>query len=733
MANCDACGDAGAKYRIKNPQTGGFHPERFCKRCRTRMVAALRKAGGRMELNALMNGITGGIAPVETNPEKPDSKAQFHRHRQAPPECFYAMSYRTVPLEHTTYPKTGPYMVPGALAITSRIKQPCAKKYGERGVRVRYRAWATQSILTPKEFGLRPTRAEMALENPTMLYTITDYNVKKYGRPFWAMKSWASKNVAPYPKVKHLFKKVGKGALKVTEKAAKAAAPHVKKGAKAGAKATVHVAKKGAHLAGRLAEAGVEAAESGAKATKAAASKMEAEGNPADYTIVSEGPDVIGFDKKPVYDITVKMGKGVKIKDIVVNVANYAYEKGWGGTPTVTEGGKGHVKFTFKEQYKPSGGTTYEDYKEAVEGEGWAIGDYKDMLSKARSDEEKEVLGHILKEEQEHLNELQSLMIKEGLMPVAGHNPVQMHLPIEQAIYVPSTKDGNTPIPKAELDARVQEAKAFLSDLFGGYTSVESVGGYHSPTKGLVEEPVVKVTSFATKESYDANRAALQAWLSAKAKMWGQESIGYEVEGDLMYMNPDPNRHYTAKERRAIIQSTEFKEWMATRRAAGIKPAEQGAFHAFMTDVGKRSGHRKEKEWTGDPSRADRRAPPLDSPTMKKYYHGLGKNPDSGRPVKLDMAFNAFRDMFHFFKGRVSNKDINIALKKWPRHFGKANVEKAWKELKKDGFVVQKGKMWEWPMMLPEALEGTTHMNPGPDYSKLQPGDPELFEGAWMR
>jgi hypothetical protein len=116
---------------------------------------------------------------------------------------------------------------------------------------------------------------------------------------------------------------------------------------------------------------------------------------------------------------------------------------------------------------------------------------------------------------------------------------------------------------------------------------------------------------------------------------------------------------------------------------------------------------------------------------MKKYYHELGKNPDTGRPVKLDRAFNAFRDMFHFYKGRVTDKNVKIALKSWPRHFGKANVKRAWKELKDDGFAVQKGKMWEWPMMLPEATEGTTYMNP--PRPNLLPGDPELFEGEWMK
>jgi len=53
---------------------------------------------------------------------------------------------------------------------------------------------------------------------------------------------------------------------------------------------------------------------------------------------------------------------------------------------------------------------TSHDFKEALEGEGWAIGDYKDMISKSDSLVEQQQLKHILKEEQEHQDELIDLM-----------------------------------------------------------------------------------------------------------------------------------------------------------------------------------------------------------------------------------------------------------------------------------------------------------------------------------
>lgn len=52
----------------------------------------------------------------------------------------------------------------------------------------------------------------------------------------------------------------------------------------------------------------------------------------------------------------------------------------------------------------------YKDYKEAIEGEGWAIVDYTDMISKAKTKKERDTLIHIRDEEKEHLKELMDLL-----------------------------------------------------------------------------------------------------------------------------------------------------------------------------------------------------------------------------------------------------------------------------------------------------------------------------------
>ncbi len=110
------------------------------------------------------------------------------------------------------------------------------------------------------------------------------------------------------------------------------------------------------------------------------------------------------------------------------------------------------------------------------------------------------------------------------------------HLPIEMAVYVPSTQDVNNVISVDEMDKRVREVKEYLANKFGGYTSAEKIGGFVDSQAELVNEEVVQITAFSTKEAYEENKEALVQKLSEWAKEWGQEAIGFEYEGDLMYV-----------------------------------------------------------------------------------------------------------------------------------------------------------------------------------------------------
>jgi hypothetical protein len=107
------------------------------------------------------------------------------------------------------------------------------------------------------------------------------------------------------------------------------------------------------------------------------------------------------------------------------------------------------------------------------------------------------------------------------------------------SVYVPSTKDANIPVSKSELLKRVNEVKEYLANLFGGYSSSEVVGGYASNEGSLIQEDVVKVISFATKKAYEENKQKLINKIANWSTLWSQEAIGFELEGDLYYINQD--------------------------------------------------------------------------------------------------------------------------------------------------------------------------------------------------
>lgn len=116
-------------------------------------------------------------------------------------------------------------------------------------------------------------------------------------------------------------------------------------------------------------------------------------------------------------------------------------------------------------------------------------------------------------------------------------------LPIEMAVYVPSTKGANEKISDAEFRERIEETEKYLSSQFGGYSKVDIDGGYVSDEKGLIKEDVAKVVAFAQDEDFLTNRLPrLIKRITLWCEDWTQESIGFEIEGDLFYI--DKNFEY---------------------------------------------------------------------------------------------------------------------------------------------------------------------------------------------
>jgi len=131
------------------------------------------------------------------------------------------------------------------------------------------------------------------------------------------------------------------------------------------------------------------------------------------------------------------------------------------------------------------------------------------------------------------------------------------HLPIEQVVYVPSTTRTNKNVSNEILKRRVREVRKFLSKKFGGYTSVQGIGGYYSnDKKKVVKERVVKVTSFAEKSDFNKNKKAVLKKLSSWGKQWGQESVGYEHEGDMYYISTEyKKREISPTHRKKLLKN----------------------------------------------------------------------------------------------------------------------------------------------------------------------------------
>jgi len=125
------------------------------------------------------------------------------------------------------------------------------------------------------------------------------------------------------------------------------------------------------------------------------------------------------------------------------------------------------------------------------------------------------------------------------------------HLPIEQEIFVPSTTNASKLIKQKAYDKRINTVRGFLSKEFGGFTSVSGTGGYYSSDKNsVIKEPVTVVTSFAQIEGFPQKQKHLLSQLSKWRKQWGQESMGYEFEGDLYYMGKQERKRKLMKRMR---------------------------------------------------------------------------------------------------------------------------------------------------------------------------------------
>ncbi len=106
-------------------------------------------------------------------------------------------------------------------------------------------------------------------------------------------------------------------------------------------------------------------------------------------------------------------------------------------------------------------------------------------------------------------------------------------LPVQVSIIVPQT-ELDREISSKKFNTRIKNTKTFMSDNFGGDTSVKGVGSFILKEKGktqLIKENIVLVESSTTPKIYNQNRKLLANFIIKNQKTWKQNSIGYSVEG----------------------------------------------------------------------------------------------------------------------------------------------------------------------------------------------------------
>lgn len=111
-------------------------------------------------------------------------------------------------------------------------------------------------------------------------------------------------------------------------------------------------------------------------------------------------------------------------------------------------------------------------------------------------------------------------------------------IPIEQAVYVPSTNKLQHQVTRSAFTRRVNSVRKFMGQKFGGFTSMQALGGYYSEKEHkVIREPVMKVIAFSTQQSYRRHGREMMMQLAKWDRRWGQESMGYELKGHLYYIS----------------------------------------------------------------------------------------------------------------------------------------------------------------------------------------------------
>ena len=101
------------------------------------------------------------------------------------------------------------------------------------------------------------------------------------------------------------------------------------------------------------------------------------------------------------------------------------------------------------------------------------------------------------------------------------------------AIYVPTTNNAVEACDNSEMVKRVLMT---LSNLFGGATATDAVGGWVSTEHGLITERVTIIYSFCKSEAFASNIDAILELCETIKNEMNQEAVTLEYNGQVKFI-----------------------------------------------------------------------------------------------------------------------------------------------------------------------------------------------------
>jgi len=102
-------------------------------------------------------------------------------------------------------------------------------------------------------------------------------------------------------------------------------------------------------------------------------------------------------------------------------------------------------------------------------------------------------------------------------------------------IIIPLTRNKTISISKSALQKRVKVVSDFIVKKFKGAT-IEYGQGYYAMKNKIVKERVVIVSVFTNNNTYNYYDKELEHFLREKKHSWGQDSIGFEYQGKMIFV-----------------------------------------------------------------------------------------------------------------------------------------------------------------------------------------------------